>query len=464
MSNLVRGHHIALLARFREVFAQAWRERHESATLLLTADEAQFAPPALSLTQRPVSPTLRLTAGLLIGLVMIGLAWSSWGRIDIVANATGQVIPSSRTKTIASVDTAVVRAIYVKEGESVRTGSVLLELDATTFQADLAKATQEEHAAELQMARSRALIAAIRSHRPARLAAVPGVSAERLREAQLHVNGQYLDFTAKLAQLDSDIDRYARTLPVSLERERIYGELLQTHDVSRDAWLQKEQERIDLEGHLADAKSARAALIAQTEREAYDALTDATKSAATAREDAVSAASHAGWLTLRSPVDGSVQELTVHTVGGVVQGAQPLMLIVPAEKRVQVEAFLENKDVGFVRPGQPAQVKVTAFDYAKYGTIPAQVVSVSKDAIEDKEPRQEIGPVQADGAENIRNNGPRYLVRIALDRSTVIVDGHTEPLIPGMSVNVEIKTGRRRVIDYVLSPILRRSGESLHER
>jgi hemolysin D len=455
---------LALLARHREAFVQAWRDRRQGATLLLTADEADFAAPALSLAQRPVSPTLRVTAALLIAVVIAALAWATLGRIDIVANATGEVIPSSRTKTIASVETAVVRAIHVKEGQGVRAGEVLLELDATPFQADLAKASSEEYAAQLQIARARALILAVTRHRAPRLGTVAGAPAVRLHEAQQHLDGQYLDFTAKLAQLDSEIDRYARTLPVVLERERIYGDLLRTRDVSRDAWLEREQDRIDLEGRLSDAQDARAALVAQTEREAYDALTDATKTAASARQDAVSAASHAGWLTLRAPVDGTVQQLTVHTLGGVVQAAQPLMLIVPAERHVQVDAYLENKDVGFVRVGQSAQVKIATFDYTKYGTIPGQVISMSRDALNGEPAPRDRDPAELDRTEDKPSQGPRYLVRLRLDRSTMNVDGRTEQLIPGMSVNVEIKTGRRRVIDYVLSPILRRGTDSLHER
>ncbi len=250
------------LSRYRHVFAQAWRERHRSAALLLTADEADFSPPALALAERPISPTLRATTALLLALVAIAVTWAAVGRVDIVANAAGEIIPGGRTKTIASVDTAVVRAIHVKEGQRVKAGEVLLELDAAPLYADAAKATSEESAAELKMARSLALIAALANHRPPRLAAVPGISAAQLSESQLHLTGQYLDFTAKLAQLDADIDRYAQALPVAVAREKIYESLLETHDVARDAWLDKKQERIDLEGRLADAKDARGALIA----------------------------------------------------------------------------------------------------------------------------------------------------------------------------------------------------------
>lgn len=457
------GTSLALLARYRQTFACAWRERHRNSPLLLTVDEAEFSPPALSLEQRPVSPTLRVTAALLMSMVMATIAWATVGRVDIDANATGEIIASGRTKTIASVDTAVVRAIHVTEGQAVKAGQVLLELDATPFQDDFKKANSELENAQLQMARSRALIAAITSGHSPRLGSVPGVPLQQLRDAQRHLESQYVDFSAKLAQLDSDIAHYSGALPVAMEREKIYQQLLETHDVSRDSWLEKEQARIDIQGQLATAQDARAALMAQTEREAYDAYTEAAKTAAGSQQDASSAASHAAWLTLRAPVDGTAQQIAVHTIGGVVQAAQPLMQIVPQDTHLQVEAFLANRDVGFVRSGQPAQVKVATFDYTKYGAIPGHVISVSRDAIAATDTEQD-DDTQVDNPDSKRDKAPRYLVRVSLDKTALNVDGRTTQLIPGMSVDIEIKTGRRRLVEYVLSPLLRHETESLHER
>lgn len=138
------------------------------------------------------------------------------------------------------------------------------------------------------------------------------------------------------------------------------------------------------------------------------------------------------------------------------------MLIVPDGAQLEVLAYLQNKDVGFVKLGQPAQVKVVAFDYTRYGTIPGRVVSISRDAVESP-----VGPGTS-ATEQEKSNAtpqePRYLVRIALAKSAMSVDGDVKALEPGMAVNVEIKTGRRRVIDYFLSPLLRQGTESLHER
>lgn len=414
--------------------------------LLMTADEAEFSAPAVALEERPVSPTLRLTAAVLSAFVLLTLAWAVFSQVDIIVNATGKVIPNGWSKSIASVDTASVRAMHVYEGQMVRTGDVLIELDAREHEAERDKATGDELAARLQMARSRALITALEQHRLPQLSLVPGVSPNELQDAQSHLTGQYLEFSAKLEQLESDIERYQAALPLAVEREGIYESLLQNHDVSKDSWLAKKQDRLDLEGRLADARNARLVLIAQTRKEAYDALTDASKAAASSEQDAVKAVSHARLLTLRAPVTGTVQQLDVHTVGGVVQAAQTLLVIVPLEKRVEVEAFLKNKDVGFVHEGQTAEIKINAFDYTKYGTITGRVTTVSHDAIEDKD------------------RGPGYSVKVLLDHAVMRIEGHDVAITPGMSADVDIKTGERRIIEYVLSPLLRRQHESLHER
>lgn len=457
------GRGITLVARYRQVFVAAWRERHVDPAFLLTADEADFSPPALALTERPVSPTARITAALLIGLVALTLVWAALGRVNIVANAVGQVIPSTRTQTIAAVETAVVRAIDVKEGQTVKAGQVLLMLDARPFRADYQKALAEERTADLTMARASALIAAVASRRSPWLPRVAGIPASQLHEAQRHLAAQYLAFTAKLAELDAAMNGYSQALPVVREREQIYARLLRTHDVSRDEWLARDQESLDLQGRVADAKTARDAFIAQTRREAYDTFTTAAQAAAIARQEAVRAASQATWFTLRAPVNGTVQQLIVHTVGGVVPAAQPLMRIVPAEEHMEVQVYLQNKDVGFVRVGQQAKVKIAAFDYTRYGTIPGRVVSVSRDAVEGSANPQDSGGGQAKRSSS-EDIGSRYLVRVALQRSTMRVDGRLVPLLPGMAVTAEIETGRRRVIDYFLSPLLREGTGSLHER
>jgi len=436
-----------LMRRYCTVFKHFWNIRHSMRGPVLNEEEADFLPAALSLQEKPVSPTARLTARILMTLVVVLIGWSILGKVDIIVNATGKIIPSGRTKTIASVDVAAVSALHVFEGKQVKAGDILIELDSSAADSEHDKAVGDATVATVQMARSRAMITAINSMTPPKLQPkMDGISDAEREAAQSQLNGQYADFKAKLDRIDGEISRYSQALPLATQRANDYKILKVDHDVSEHAWEEKEQARIDLAGQLTDARNQRGALISQTRKEAYDALTEGSKLAASSSQDARRAGEHSKLLQLTAPVDGTVQQLNVHTVGGVVPAAQPLMQIVPRANKVEVEAFLENKDVGFVQEGQAVAVKIDTFEYTKYGTIPAIVTTVSRDAIQDEK------------------KGLIYSVKITLDRSQINVEGKTMPLSAGMSVTAEIKTGTRRIIEYVLSPLIQHQHESLNER
>jgi hemolysin D len=435
-----------LLSHYGRAFAHYWRNREGLGGGLFNEEEAEFLPAALEIQERPVSPTLRVTAKLLVALILVLLGWAVFGQMDIVVNATGEIIPHERTKTIASVDVASVKALHVAEGQAVRKGDLLVELDASAPDAEHDKAAVDVTEALLAIARSRAMIAALGSRTPPRLHPVSGVSAAKLQEAQEHLDAQFRDFFAKLERTEGAIARYAQALPLLTRQADDYRELAKKHDVPQHAYLEKEQARVDLAGQLADATSQRSVLIAEARRVAAGEQADADKILGGARQDAIKNAAHSKLLKLTSPVDGTVQQLTVFTVGGVVPAAQPLMKIVPKEHLIEVEAMLENKDIGFVAVGQPAAVKIDAYEYTKYGVIPARVAHVSPDAIKDEK------------------KGLLYSVILVLDKSAISIKGEDAPLSAGMSVKADIKTGSRRVIEYFLSPLLQHKRESLNER
>lgn len=436
----------ALLRHYRLVFAQSWQNREQMKDKRFREEEAEYLPAALSIQEKPVSPTLRLTAKLIILLIIILACWSFFGRLDIVVGVSGEIKPRDRTKSIASIETASVRALHVAEGQSVKKGDLLIELDASVSDSEHDKAQSSSLEAKLQIARSQAMIMATESRKPPRLPLIAGVSAQKRREAQEQLESQFNDFMAKLQRIDGAIARYTETLTLITQRASDYRELAQNHDISMHAYLEKEQERIDVEGQLNDAKKQRVTLITEAKQTAYSERSTADKILAAAQQDVVRNAVRSKLLKLTSPVDGTVQQLMVHTVGGVVQAAQPLMIIVPKEDKIEVEAMLENRDVGFVEKGQKAAVKIDAFEFTKYGVIPGRVVHISSDAIKDEK------------------RGLLYSVLIELDKSSIAVNGKDTPLGPGMSVRADIKTGSRRVIEYFLSPLLQHKKESLHER
>ncbi|MFL6678131.1 MAG: HlyD family type I secretion periplasmic adaptor subunit [Burkholderiaceae bacterium] len=436
----------SLWKRYSQVFSHAWSQRRALAQPELKAHEAEFLPAALALQASPVSPAGRWVARILMLLVASALAWSILGRIDIIVDAQGRVVPSSRTKTISAMEVGVVRAINVEEGQSVRAGQALLQLDPRSSDSERDKAVGDQQAAQLQMARSRALVESIDSGRPPRLAGLPDIPAARRLDAERHLEDQWRDYLAKRERLDQDVARYAEALPLAAQRAQDYAALARDHDVSQHAWSEKEQARIDLEGELRAARAQQASLKAEMRKNAEDALAEAQRLRGDATQDARRAGIHSELLTLSSPVDGTVQQLTVHTVGSAVPIAQPLMQIVPNDGPVEIEAMLENKDIGFIREGQVAEVKLEAFAYTKYGTVPGHVVHVSRDAIQDEK------------------RGWLYSVKIALDRPTLDVDGRRVRVSPGMTATADIRTGERRVIEYVLSPLMEHAQESFHER
>ncbi len=455
-----------LIERYQQHIAHFWAQRHEVTPPDLKAYESEFLPSALALQTAPVSPAGRWVARILMALLMALLLWSILGKMDIIVNATGKIIPSERSKTIASVETARVDGLFVKEGQSVVAGDLLIELDTRMSDRERDKAIGDRESALLQVARSRALLASVEAKRLVPMVGVEGVLAERVLDAQRYLESQWQDFEAKLTRLDGQIARYKRQLPLITQRANDYRVLARDHDVSLHAWQEKEQEQIELEGNLADAINQRRAHLAETRKNAGEALNEGVRVAQSSGQDAERAAAHSDLLRLKAPVAGTVQQLTVHTVGGVVQSAQPIMVIVPRQHQVEVEAFIENKDVGFVTEGQHAQVKIETFDYTKYGTVPGRVSHVSRDAIESNT-RSGSGAspqVHQDETKKDLPKGPVYAIKVVLDHSAMTIDGRQVALTPGMSVSIEIKTGSRRIIDYFLSPLMQHAHESFIQR
>ena len=463
-----------LLNRYSAAFQHAWQRRAEMETTHRLPFEAQFLPAALSLQETPVSPAPRVAMWLLIAFTAVALLWAAFGQIDVVATARGKVVPNDRTKTIQPVETATVKAIHVGDGQTVKTGDVLIDLDATAAQADRNRIKGDLAVARLQVARGKALLATLASGKIPNLLRPADIDEAKFLEAQSLLLGQHGEYMAKLGRIGAEITqreaelrstqelvrKLEQTVPIAKQRAQDFKKLLDRNFVSRHGYLEQEQARIEQEADLANQRSRlneigaalreahgqRAVITAETRRISLDSITDGQQKTAALKQELLKADARSKLMQLTSPVDGTVQQLAVHTVGGVVTPAQPVMLIVPRDNPLEVEAFIENKDIGFVKPGDSAEVKIETFQYTKYGTIHAKVISVSHDAINDEK------------------RGLIYSTRVKMERAKINVDGTDVNLSPGMAVSVEIKTGKRRVIEYFLSPLMQYGHESLRER
>lgn len=459
------------LSRHWTVWKAAWQaeSRQMSGMVAPSSRAAEFLPAVLEIQQVPPSPIGRALIWTIAAAFTAAVLWASFGRIDIVATAQGKVIPSGYSKIVQPYETGVIAAIHVQDGQAVKQGDLLIELDATLNRADRDRASHEQQAANVDAARLRALI----KGQPTFDAPADADRTYVLLQQQL-LRDQLAEYQAKVAaaqhlvdqrqaaveQTNEHILRLEATVPMEVERAEAYKKLLEHEAVTKMDFLQAEGQRIDKAQELAAQKKKLAqdraalaeaeqhyrAMVSEFQQNKRAELSVLETKAASLSQEVTKAGQKAGLQRLMSPIDGVVQQLAVHTVGGVVTPAQQLLIVVPREHPVEVEAQVENKDIGFVKEGQSVEVKIEAFPFTLYGTIPGHVLTVSHDAA----PLEKVGLV--------------YLTRVSLDRSTVHVDGNRMNLSPGMAVTVEIKTGQRRIIEYVLSPLLKSAQESLRER
>ncbi len=467
-----------LLKRYAVIFSHVWKIRRELDPPHRLPHEAQFLPAALELQETPVSAAPRIVAWLLMVFALIAVLWAIFGKIDVVATAQGKIVPNEGSKLIQPIETATVKAIHVVDGQTVKAGQVLVELDATMARADSTRTANDLTTARLQAARARGLLAALANGKSPRIEAPSGISAgigiERIAQEQRILDGQYGEYQAKVSRIDAEIakreaerrstqeivKKLEQTAPIARQRAEDFKGLVEKNFISKHGYLEKEQVRIEQEADLEtqrsrlkelaaaidEARGQRSSAVAETRRLALDTLNEAEQKATGFGQELVKSDTRGKLMTLTAPVDGTVQQLAVRTVGGVVTPAQTLMVIVPKDDALEVEAFLENKDIGFVNAGQIAEVKIETFPFTKYGTIPASLTHVSRDAINDEK------------------RGPIYSTRARLQRATMQVEDKTVNLTAGMAVTVELKTGKRRVIEYFLSPLLQYGSESLRER
>src|SRR5262245_49660864 len=431
--------------------------------------ELEFLPEVLEIQHTPPSPIGRAIGWTVMAVLAAAIAWASVSWIDVVAVAPGKVIPSGHSKVVQPLESGIIRTIHVREGQAVRRGDALLDLDPTTSEADLARLAHEHRAAQLEAERLRGLLDERHEFQaPAgmepRLAALQQQRLrDQLSEHQSRLESARLLIEQREAAVEAtraDSERLEMVVPMLSERAAAYRKLLDNEFVGRLQFLEVEQQRVEKVQELAGARHRltrdRAALeeaVAQAqvqEREFRRArlaeLAEVETRAASLAQDIIKASQRARIQRLTAPIDGVVQQLAVHTVGGVVTPAQPLMVVVPGEDRLEVEAWIENKDIGFIRASQTAEVKIETFPFTQYGSVGGRVRSVSGDAVPG-----ERGTLA-------------YLARLSLDRTWLEVDGEEVSLSAGMAVTVEIKTDTRRVIELLLSPLLRWASESGRER
>lgn len=464
------------------VFKQAWRERASLGDASRTRELAAFLPELLEIQHSPPHPLSRRLAWSLMSFIFIAMLWACLGRVNIVASAQGKIVPSTRVKQIQPLEKGVVTALLVGEGEFVHKGQPLVELDATLTRADRQRLSSELHNAQLRLAVNNALLKQINATtsldlRSLKLGSL--VLPENTHTKERHFYGdmlqqqwhhylsqwQVLHHSVMKAQAEEGatrevISKLSLTLPIAEKRAARLHHLYQIKYASENDYLSVEQDRIQQQHDLAAERQrlkqqqatvaqAQAQLsqhIAQTTSSLLNDISEQERQIAVLEEELVKANDLNAKRILNAPVAGRIQELTANTIGGVVTEAQQLMLVVPDDEHLIVEAILENKDIGFVREGMDAQIKIHTFPFTQYGVIHASVSNVPDDATVD----EQLGLI--------------YRIQLTLANHTLLVEGKAVRLQPGMAVTAEIQTGERRIIEFFLAPLLRYREESMRER
>lgn len=457
-------------------------------------DEMEFLPAALEIMETPPRPAGRIIAAGLILFFVIALLWACIGSVDVIATASGKIIPTGRTKVIQPLESGVVHAIHVQDGQTVHSGDVLVEIDTTVSAAERDRLRNDYTQATLDAARLKAALE-LDGDPVGSFAAPEGATDSQITLQKTLLANQVDEIRARMSDLDHQIAQNAGnrdavkatiakltdTIPYLRKRAEARKSLLDKGYGSKLDYLTTEQDlvehRQELEvqkGRLAEAEGTIEAR-KQQRRQAEDEyrhtvlkdLAEAEQKSTSLHDQLLQAAQKYRLQTLTAPVDGTVQQLAVHTEGGVVTPAQVLMSIVPLGSRLEIEAMVSNRDIGFVHAGEEAEIKIDTFSFTRYGLLHGRVESVSQDAIV-REKQDNSGTRQHTGDES-DSSEPQgqelvYSARVSLDKAQMRIDDRLVSLSPGMAVTVEIKTGSRHIIEYLLSPLLRHRQQAMREQ
>ena len=425
----------------------------------------EFLPEALEIEETPPSPFGRILLWAVVLLTVAAFLWSYFGKVDEEVVARGKVVPDGMVKVIQPLEAGVIRAIHVEEGQKVKKGDLLIELDPTITQAEVESSERSLTINRYDMARLKAELKGeeIRgSGKDHDKLLLLQKDLKKAREAEhkakvLSLESIFSQKKTALQSAEESIPKLEKTVELVGKQEEALRELAEKGYASMMEHLQRQKELVrtekelneqrklaeQLQDSLKEAERNLEALKKERERSILSEIIDKERAITVLEGEFTKASRRSQLERLYSPVNGTVHGLATHTIGGVVTSAQPIITIVPDGTPLIVEAMALNQDIGFIHTGQKAELKLDTFPFQKYGTIEAELSYVSPDAQED----QKIGLV--------------YKIKLKPKRFTIRVRDKDIPISPGMAVTAEIKTGERRVIEFFISPFIKYVDESL---
>lgn len=430
-----------------------------------TDDAHEFKPVLSEIEEAPVSPLGRFTFWIIISIIVVTVLWLTIGKVDIVVSARGMVIADGESKIIQPLDTGVISNILVKEGDFVKKGQVLMEIDPATTEPELesvqknlkdtlieidrlkatasgdnfSSGTEESETALIQQSLYNSSIAAKQNQIE--------VKKLELLKIQDELNASKSELTTKQQILDSTLDKEKRMKNVLdviayddyqnvvNEVKNLKSEVTKlTYKIS-ELNSQKIQTLKEINAIEEEFKAAN-----------LEKLADKTKAANELQANADLIIFKNTKQKITSPCDGYVDKLFIHTLGGVVTPAQELFAITPSDTPILVKATVLNQDIGFVKENMPVSIKIDTFNFQKYGLIDGEVKTVSKNSINDE------------------NLGPVYEVYITPLNHSLMVEGKEEEIRTGMSLTAEINVGKRRIIEFFIYPLIKYLDEGMSVR
>ncbi len=435
--------------------------------------ETEFLPAILEVTETPPSPTGRLVMWSILVLIVVALVWSFVGHINEVAVAAGKVIPSGQIKTVQVKNKGIVKEINVEEGQVVQEGDVLVVLDPTTTSADYDSLKKRAAYYKLDIQRLTAEL----TQQPFTPEEDPDLDAHDLAAEMALYQSRTSDYRtqrqsrqevidqriAKMQATQASYEKYAEVLAIAQEKEARLLELREQNAISEFQLLEQQRETIEyaknaqseldslnsIRAEIAEAQQNLANVDASYHKDIMTALVEAKKEYYSVTEAIKKADEDSRMATIYAPISGRVYNLNIHTLGGIVTDAQPLMQIVPEDAKLEFEVYADNKDIGFIKVGQEAEVKVETFNFQKFGMYKAEVQEISADAVNEP---------------NDIARDKKFKLLLDPTSNDINVYGQPAKLEVGMNVSAEIKIKEKRIIDFFLDPFRRYTSEALRER
>lgn len=386
---------------------------------------------ALISQKTPFSMIMLYTIAL---VVVVALVWAHFARVEEITRGDGKVIPASREQVIQSLEGGILEELKVHEGDVVEKGQVLLKMDPTRADSSYGESRSKVLALEASIARLRAQAYSTPLVFPPEVMAEPSIVSDETQA-----------YNAQLRTLNESVEALKKSLALAENEVQLSAPLAKKGLVSDVEILRLRRQANEFQLQIAE-RTNRFRSDANNELNKLESELAQAEEILRGRQDVMQRT------TLVAPVRGTVNNIRINTVGGVIQQGAEIMTIIPLEDNLLVEAQIKPADVAFIRPGLPATVKITAYDYAIYGGLSGVVEHISSDTLIDEEK-----------ARSGRGDSTYYRVYVRTDQAALHVKNKTFPIIPGMVANVEIRTGEKTILSYLLKPVLK-AREAFRER